>query len=472
MLTKLVIVTYITCIVLLLVCPLATSCDVLVISSHASKNARPIIWKNRDDPAGFYIGIKKRKASNPDIGSYICIEEKLYPDMFSICSAGLNEAGFAIANTSAYTGSTFKELINIDEPILERALNICKSVACFEKLLIEAHNYPNKFYVTSSNFVAIDSSGGAVHYEAYADLRQPVDFIKHDANIEHFSNKTNYIDLHKIYDSTSEKRAHRATDLLTYYYNKNELTPKTVMQEISKDVCDDDTSQNLNNFNTSYCISRAYTRLGVVIEGVAPGEDPRLATMWVNLGEPSLGVYVPVYPAARFIPEAVKANNLGSAPLNVAILNRKLESGYENLGSVNMYVETFPLKDMHIDKIKLYQLQNSITFPIENTLVDNDRQIKESLRRNSTYNIEETLKKFSEDFTLWAYQVYSGRPKLPEDSNKESLDLWLKAASANISTIASQITTEQTTNQLRNTIENATQAALPFLEQLLKSISN
>jgi hypothetical protein len=438
MLTKLVIVTYITCIVLLFICPLATRCDVLVISSHASKNARPIIWKNRDDPAGFYIGIKKRKASNPDIGSYICIEEKLYPDMFSICSAGLNEAGFAIANTSAYTGSTFKELINIDEPILERALNICKSVACFEKLLIEAHNYPNKFYVTSSNFVAIDSSGGAVHYEAYADLRQPVDFIKHDANIEHFSNKTNYIDLHKIYDSTSEKRAHRATDLLTYYYNKNELTPKTVMQEISKDVCDDDTSQNLNNFNTSYCISRAYTRLGVVIEGVAPGEDPRLATMWVNLGEPSVGVFVPIYPAAHFIPAAVQSNTLGSAPFNVTIIDKELEI-YSNNGSLNRYVEIPGIKDMTMNKEKLIKWQQT-SFTIENNLIKEDRKIKDYIKNvKEPGKIEKILKAFSNDAVTYAYETYAGKNELPLNSNINSFKIWLKSAYRNADSIIMNI---------------------------------
>ena len=476
MLLRLFLNFFILIVLLFVGCPISKACDVVVVSSGAAKEGRPIIAKNRDDSAGFFVAIKKFKAENPVVGSYICVEKSLYPDNISICAGGVNEAGFAIANTNAYVGSIAKELASIDVPLMEKSLSTCDRVECFEQILKDAYSNPIKEtqnYITSSNFVVMDALGGAVHYEAYADLGQELQLIKHDANMTKFSHKTNYIDLHDVYDSTSLARDGRLNTLLTDLYYKSELTPKSIMQVVLKDVCnDEDDEQDLTHFNTRYCISRAYTRVSFVIEGVKPGEDPRYTTMWVNLGEPSLGVYVPVYPAARFIPEAVKANNLGSAPLNVAILNRKLESGYENLGSVNMYVETFPLKDMHIDKIKLYQLQNSITFPIENTLVDNDRQIKESLRRNSTYNIEETLKKFSEDFTLWAYQVYSGRPKLPEDSNKEALDLWLKAASANISTIASQITTEETTNQLRNTIENATQAALPFLEQLLKSISN
>ena len=436
--TKLIITSYLILITLFFSCSIALSCDILVISSNASKNGKPIIWKNRDDAAGFYIGIRQHKASNPEIGSYICIEEKLYPDMFSICSAGVNEAGLAIANTSAYTGSSIKELINIDEPILERALNNCKDVTCFEKLLIEAHNHPDKFYVTSSNFVVIDASGGALHYEAYADLKEPVDFIKHDANIEHFSNKTNYIDLHEIYDSTSERRSYRATDLLTYFYNENELTPKTVMQKISKDVCNNDNSQNLKNFNTKYCISRAYTRLGVVIEGVAPGQDPKFATMWVNLGEPSAGVFVPLYPAAHFIPDAVQSNALGSAPFNVAIIDKELEF-YSNNGSLNRYIEIPGIKDMSMNKGELIEWQKT-PLSIENNLIEEDKKVKDYIKNvKDPKKVEEILKAFSDDAVNYAYETYTGENNIPNRSNINSFKIWLKSAYRNADSIIMSI---------------------------------
>ena len=438
MLTKIVFNAYIIGFIILLSYSLALSCDIVVISTQAAQGGRPIIWKNRDDPAGFFIGVRRFKANNPEIGSYICIEEKLYPDVTSICSAGVNEAGLAIANTSAYTGSGIKELINVDEPVLERALSNCKTVECFEKLLIETHNYPEKFYVTSSNFVVIDAFGGALHYEAYADLREPVDFIKHDANVEHFSNKTNYIDLHEVYDSTSEIRSHRATDLLTYYYNQNMLTPKTVMQEISKDVCDDDNSQNLQSFNTRYCISRAYTRLGVVIEGVAPGEDPSLSTMWVNLGEPSVGVFVPVYPAAQFLPKVVKTNALGSAPFNAAIIDKELEI-YSNNGSLNRYVEIPGIKDMTMNKEKLIEWQKT-PFDIENNLIEEDKKIKDYVKDiNDPKKVEEILKTFSEDASNYAYDIYTGGSSIPLSSNKNSFKIWLKSAYKNANSLIMSI---------------------------------
>ena len=429
---------YLTCVLLLFSYSLALSCDLLVISSQAAQNGRPIIWKNRDDPAGFFIGVRHLKANNPEIGSYICIEERLYPDAVSICSAGVNEAGFAIANTSAYTGSPVKELINIDSPLLEKALSNCKNIECFENLLIEAHNYPEKFYVTSSNFAVIDAYGGAAHYEAYADLRQPVDFIKHDANIEHFSNKTNYIDLHEIYDSTSEIRSKRATDLLTYYFNQNELTPKIVMQEISKDVCDNDTTQNLKNFDTKFCISRAYTRLGVVIEGVAKGEDPRLSTMWVNLGEPSIGVFVPLYPAAHFIPAAVQMNTLGSAPFNVDIIDRELEI-YTNNGSLNRYIEIPGVKDMTMNKENLIEWQKT-TFEIENNLIGEDKKIKDYIKNVADpKRTEEILKTFSNDAANYAYETYNRQNSIPINSNLNSFQIWLKSAYRNMNSLIMKV---------------------------------
>ena len=429
---------YLTCALILISYSLALSCDLLVISSQAAKNGRPIIWKNRDDPAGFFIGVRRSQANNPEIGSYICIEERLYPDAVSICSAGVNEAGLAIANTSAYTGSTFKELINIDSPLLERTLSNCKDIECFEKLLIEAHNYPDKFYVTSSNFAVIDAVGGAAHYEAYADLREPVEFIKHDANIEHFSNKTNYIDLHEVYDSTSETRAKRATDILTYYFNQNELTPKMVMQEISKDVCDNDTTQDLRNFNTHYCISRAYTRLGIVIEGVAKGEDPRLTTMWVNLGEPSAGVFVPIYPAAHFIPAAVQMNALGSAPFNVAIIDKELEF-YSNNGSLNRYLEIPGIKDMTMNKEALLEWQKT-PFEIENNLLEADKKIKDYIKNvTDPSKVEEILRTFSNDATNYAFEMYTGQANIPPHSNLNSFHIWLKSAYRNMNSLIMDI---------------------------------
>jgi hypothetical protein len=414
------------------------SCDVVAISSNAAKNGRPIIWKNRDDPAGAFIGVRKYKADNPEIGTYICIEEKLYPDITSICSAGANEAGFAIANTSAYTGSVMKELINIDEPILEKALNKCKTVQCFEDLLIAAHNNQSKFYVTSSNFVGIDAFGGAAHYEAYADFRNPVEFIKHDANVEGFSNKTNYIDLHEIYDSTSETRSNRAANIFSELYNKNELTPKNVMQLVSKDVCENDAEQPLKNFNTKFCISRAYTRLGIVVEGVEPGTDPAYTTVWVNLGEPSVGVFVPVYPAAEFIPDAVKENYLGSAPFNDAIIKKELNL-YSNNGSLNRFIEIPGVKDMTMDKAALKKWQQT-TFSIENNLIEADSIIKTQLKdRQVNTSIQETLKVFSKDANNFAYQVYTGRSTVPIRDNVYSFQVWLEEAYKNGISVIRQI---------------------------------
>ena len=54
-----------------------------------------------------------------------------------------------------------------------------------------------------------------------------------------------------------------------------------------------------------------------MFHGAAAGEDPRLATMWVILGQPITGVAVPLWVAAGAVP-AQLAVGKDPAPLNVA----------------------------------------------------------------------------------------------------------------------------------------------------------
>ena len=416
----------------------AISCDVAVISSSAAKNGKPLIWKNRDDPVGFFIGVRKYKAANPEVGSYLCVEEKYFPDNFSLCSAGVNEAGFAVANTDAYTGSNIEGLLNVDTFIMEEALNNCKTVACFEDILTSKHDKKGKFYATSSNFVVMDAYGGAIHYEAYAKLRKPVEIIKHDVNILNFSNKTNYVELHDIhYDHTSIQRSERGTELLEKLYAENELTAKNIMHVVAKDVCEDNTTEDWDNFNTDYCISRAYTVLSIVIEGVEPYSDPAYSTMWVNLGEASIGIFVPIYPAAQSIPKEVKMTAVGSSPFNLAIMEKEAAL-YDNNGIANKYIEFPYVKDRTMDKTKLLDIQK-VSFAIEDMLIDVDQKIKETLKNDSTLNIKSTLDNFSHYGSQYAYTMYTGGDTTPNMINIKAFRYWLKAIYKNAGSFVENI---------------------------------
>jgi hypothetical protein len=49
-------------------------------------------------------------------------------------------------------------------------------------------------------------------------------------------------------------------------------------------------------------IARSTSRSAIVVQGVAPGEDPSLATMWTVMGQPNYGIAVPAWASVSDIP--------------------------------------------------------------------------------------------------------------------------------------------------------------------------
>ena len=65
-------------------------------------------------------------------------------------------------------------------------------------------------------------------------------------------------------------------------------------------------------FPNNSSINRNTSVSFAVIQGVAPGEDPRLSTMWTILGQPSTGILVPFWPVGE---TPAEANGPETAPL-------------------------------------------------------------------------------------------------------------------------------------------------------------
>jgi hypothetical protein len=108
-------------------------------------------------------------------------------------------------------------------------------------------------------------------------------------------------------------REDRATDLMLELKSQGRLNFRTMLQAVAKDIEIDEyhleTYPNLSNLDpgtdtqrsTFHTISRYCTNLAFVVDGVATGGNTKLATIWVNLGEPSIGVAVPYFPAANSV---------------------------------------------------------------------------------------------------------------------------------------------------------------------------
>ncbi len=383
----------------------AIACDVAIVSGLASVDGRPILWKNRDDSNSFFQGLEWYAGERDAVGGHVCLEEIFLPTRAHICSGGVNEAGFAVLNASVYADTTVEEFVNQDVALMKRALLECTSVTCFEDLLAHWNDRPNSTDVISSNFVAMDAHGGAIMIEAQSGIGQPVRYTVQDANTAPggFANHTNF---NRYIDNPGVERRERATTLLAELGQADALTPLNVMQTVTKDVCGDDLDSPPERFPTNLCISRAQTTAGVVIAGVAPGEDPRLTTLWGNPGEPSLGVYAPIFPAARAIPQKLALRRGGASPLNLAIVFKEF-GAYDNNGGINGLVAS-PLMDTHINQPAMARTQ-ALATPIETVLVAETQAAAQRLQAEGRLDAA-ALAAIAEAGADYAFQRYAIDP--------------------------------------------------------------
>ncbi len=387
---------------LLVAGPMAEACDVAVISKATSNTARPIIWKNRDDSNSYFQGIRSYPAVEDDIGAHTCIEEVVYLINSPICGGGANESGFAVLNASVYSDTTVEELLNVDVAIMKKALQTCSRVTCLENLIEHWNDAPNAVSVISSNFVAMDAQEGVILLEAHSGIGTKPDVFRVDANETGTANHTNF---NRFIDNPGIERKDRATALLTELDTTDQMTPARVMSTVAKDICGATPIVDPLAVPTNLCISRAQTTASVVIEGVTPGMDPRLTTMWVNLGEPSVGVFVPTFPAAKVVPSKMASNNVfGYAAFNLATVDKELWL-YDNNGAVNSILPV-PWMDTHINMTKLAALQ-PVVQPIEDDMVAKANTFVNQMIANPSLITPENLASFGQATTEEAFSRYT-----------------------------------------------------------------
>lgn len=308
-------------------------CDVAVVSARVSTTGRPFIWKNRDCSASWHQEIKYFNAVTEKAGAYIMVIG--FDDVAELNngtpvnpSGGVNAAGFAISCTSVYEElNPIHELFNINTDLIRHSLQQCATLDDFDSLLKD-FKWSHMGKIISGNFVAIDAKGGAALYECYTGsllgLIRPIMYRKYNANngrVTEFNglwtftkdagqgdqfigfvnraNANTYIPY-----NYGEERRWRAEYLFTELAHTNRLNFRNCMTEIAKDAYgkqvdaygnERDQASCQTSYSTTYCISRAATRLSMVVDGVAAGGDPRLSTFWCALGEPSSSVFLPYY---------------------------------------------------------------------------------------------------------------------------------------------------------------------------------
>ncbi|MGE0455717.1 MAG: tetratricopeptide repeat protein [Vicinamibacteria bacterium] len=291
-------------------------CTTLVAAGAATSRGGPLFWKNRD------TGTLSNKV--------LLVAEQPYSFLALVDAddsagraawAGVNAAGFAIANSASYNlPQSQDEAREQDGVVMAEALRTCRTVDDLERLL---ERRQGKRLGVRSNFFALDAQGGAVIIETHNNGHTRYDAASFPGS--RLAN-TNFSRSGGIDQGAGYLRFDRASELLATMA-PGRLDAATILDVLSRDL-----SHPLLQHppraawktlpaerpywvHSNYTIDRPSTASAVVVEGVRPGQDPRLTTMWVALGEPVTSIAVPVWIAAGAPPEELWQGK--GAPISV-----------------------------------------------------------------------------------------------------------------------------------------------------------
>jgi hypothetical protein len=281
-------------------------CSMLVASAAATASRAPLLWKNRDTD----------QASN----KVLLVRDQPYTYLALVNAddtaarmawAGLNAAGFAVANSVAYNlPQEAGEQADLEGIIMADALRTCATVADFERHVGRALG-PD--LGSRANFVVIDAQGGAAIFEVHNHGYRRFDAS--DAP-EKYLVTTNAARSGQANQGAGYLRFDREAALLRGA-PAGALTSAFILQVAARDLGHpllrhperEDWKKLPPDqpywIHANHTINRASTASAVVIDGVRPGEDPRGAIMWVILGEPVTSIAIPLWVAAGPPPDAL-----------------------------------------------------------------------------------------------------------------------------------------------------------------------
>jgi hypothetical protein len=440
------IITFI-CVFLYTFSNLTSACTIAVISGKITNDGRPLLFKTRYERDEYREEVKYYKPVGDEKYGHMSVVKwgfnrgsNFYPDVIN--GAGINDAGLIISNTTVSDINPLSEATNSNMYLLNYSITHCKNLKEFEELLANWNNI-RKFSTVNGNFAVVDGEGGAAMYEVYAPIQgAKVEWEKYDAN----SAVDNNGDFIGFVVRTNDNqwspytggaaREKRANEILNELLKKRDINYKSLMRNLARDVCGDvektdigalkkdgtgidakTKTLDIHNFYTETCISRYSTRFAFIGKGINKGDDKRLITMWVNLGEPDVGIFTPYFPATKKVPlyawadpvstQSMIVDNNSSSVMNDLISHKGKLYVYDNL-----VLKLDPLGllitesiDKTVDYAKILEIQNWV-FPTEDTIVVKTEEFLNFLRENSKKIDQDLLYNFSDYALNFAYDDY------------------------------------------------------------------
>lgn len=318
----------------------AEECTTGLAAPAATATQRALLWKNRDS------SFEKNEIcfSGTSGVSYIGI---INADDTTQIWAGVNSHGFAIMNAEALDMAVPGENTQYDDEgyYMKTALILCRTVDDFETILKVSNPIGRK---VTSNFGVIDSTGRAAFFEVGNR-----EYFRFDANDvrEKFLIRANFTFNARSSEGYGRHRFARAEELFRSACKNDDLNARYVIEKVAGDVFLADSLRSRKSipagtYRTQDSINRYRTVASAVFEGVCPGEDPRLTTFWIALGEPTVSISIPLWTYAGRVPELLDGK--GDAPLNCEFRRLKALA----------YPDT--LNPSHLDRQKALAIRESL----------------------------------------------------------------------------------------------------------------
>lgn len=341
----------------------AAACTTAVVSGRATADGRPLLWKNRDTSE------RNNRVVYSDGPGYAYLAVVNAGTTRSVWM-GVNEKGFCIEN------SLVKDMPRGDKPgmgngeFMRHALATCATVGEFEVLLRKTDGTGRR---TQSNYGVIDAEGGAAIFET-----GHVSYVKFDANDPAVAPRGYVVRSNFAMTGTGRATTEDGGDLADVYSGERYLRADALLsgaagrldhRHVLRRCCRDPADPwgrpfpgSVNGgpgplpaaIDTASTISRRTTVSAAAFHGVRPGEDPRLTTMWVMLGEPAFAVAVPCWVRAGAVAPALQGEKL--SPLcSAAVAVRRAFYGEEGkllltAGLPELWSQTRELEDAILDE--------------------------------------------------------------------------------------------------------------------------
>lgn len=277
--------------VAMMLCPIAVeACTSAIVSGRLTADGRPLLWKHRDTGTEHNFVARVEPESKGELPFVALFNggDSLLREAW----IGVNEAGFAVMNTASYNLAPDTARFKDQEGVLmAKALKKCHTLSDFETLL---DTLPKPLGV-QANFGAIDASGNGAYYET-----DDYGYVKYALNDScGILIRSNYSYSGDSVSGFGYIRHDNAKYLLREYVQSHTITPEVFTDSLSRSLYHSLYGEDMAVSGERWLVDQDFiprysSSASVVIEGVKPGENPRLSMMWTEIGYPPCSHTLPV----------------------------------------------------------------------------------------------------------------------------------------------------------------------------------